>query len=131
MKLLKFADGATVIGVTLDSDESAYRWEVDQLVSWTNRTPPSPPLTIFNTVLHRHCSEGGLVIWLINRTEPVQRATIRPAERIIRADLLSVQFLYRSKVRKRANISSDPTHPGHKLLGIVPFGRRYRDRVSL
>ncbi len=71
VKLLKFADGTTVIGLIKDGDESAYRQEVEQLAVWcslnnlelnTLKTvemivdfrrdaPALPPLTIMdNTV---------------------------------------------------------------------------------
>ncbi len=34
VKLLKFADDTTLIGLISDRDESAYRWEIDHLVTW-------------------------------------------------------------------------------------------------
>uniref|UniRef100_A0A3Q2TZL2 Reverse transcriptase domain-containing protein n=1 Tax=Fundulus heteroclitus TaxID=8078 RepID=A0A3Q2TZL2_FUNHE len=34
VKLLKFADDTTLIGLISDGDESAYRWEDDHLVTW-------------------------------------------------------------------------------------------------
>lgn len=34
VKLLKFADDTTLIGLISDGDESAYRWEIDRLVTW-------------------------------------------------------------------------------------------------
>nr|AAA83743.1 orf1 [Batrachocottus baicalensis] len=34
VRLLKFADDTTVIGLIRNGDESAYRWEVEQLVLW-------------------------------------------------------------------------------------------------
>ncbi|MEQ2234290.1 hypothetical protein ILYODFUR_030383 [Ilyodon furcidens] len=41
------------------------------------------------------------------------------AERIIRADLPSIQDLYSARVReKAAKISADPTHPAHNLLAF-------------
>ena len=69
VKLLKFADDTTVIGLIQDGDESAYRQEVERLVRWCSRNnlelnklktvemtvdfrrqPPSLlPLTISNT----------------------------------------------------------------------------------
>ncbi len=68
VKLLKFADDTTVIGLIKDGDESAYRQEVEQLAVWCSlnnlelntlktvemivdfrRNPPAlPPLTIMN-----------------------------------------------------------------------------------
>uniref|UniRef100_A0AAQ4Q691 Reverse transcriptase domain-containing protein n=1 Tax=Gasterosteus aculeatus aculeatus TaxID=481459 RepID=A0AAQ4Q691_GASAC len=76
VKLLKFADDTTLIGLISGGDESAYRWESDHLVSWCsqnnlelnalktvemvvdfrrNRAPPSPitlcdsPVTIVDS----------------------------------------------------------------------------------
>ncbi len=71
VKLLKFADDTTVIGLIKDSDESAYRQEVEQLAVWCSlnnlelntlktvemivdfrRNPPAlPPLTIMNSTV--------------------------------------------------------------------------------
>ncbi|KAK9534426.1 hypothetical protein VZT92_006877 [Zoarces viviparus] len=34
VKLLKFADDTTLIGLVSGGDESAYRWETDHLVTW-------------------------------------------------------------------------------------------------
>ncbi len=71
IKLLKFADDNTLIGLIQDSDKSAYRLEVEQLSVWCNlnnlelktlktvemivdfrRNPPAlPPLTITNSTV--------------------------------------------------------------------------------
>ncbi len=71
VKLLKFADNTTVIGLIQDRDESAYRQEVEQLAVWCilnnlelntlktvemivdfRRIPPAlPPLTITNSTV--------------------------------------------------------------------------------
>ncbi len=71
IKLLKFADDTTVIGLIKDGDESAYRQEVEQLAVWCSlnnlelntlktvemivdfrRNPPAlPPLTIMNSTV--------------------------------------------------------------------------------
>ncbi|KAI4900213.1 hypothetical protein NFI96_011922, partial [Prochilodus magdalenae] len=37
VKILKFADSVTVIGLIQDNDKSAYRWTVDQVVPWNNQ----------------------------------------------------------------------------------------------
>uniref|UniRef100_A0A8C5N999 Reverse transcriptase domain-containing protein n=1 Tax=Gouania willdenowi TaxID=441366 RepID=A0A8C5N999_GOUWI len=37
VKLLKFADDTTIIGLIADGDESDYRWETDRLVSWCSQ----------------------------------------------------------------------------------------------
>ncbi len=71
VKLLKFADDTTVIGLIKDSDKSAYRQEIEQLSVWCSlnslelntlktvemivdfrRNPPAlPPLTIMNSTV--------------------------------------------------------------------------------
>ncbi|KAK3558694.1 hypothetical protein QTP86_024504, partial [Hemibagrus guttatus] len=71
VKLLKFADDTTVIGLVQDGDESAYRQEVEQLAAWCSlnnlelntlktvemivdfrrNTPALPPLTIMNSTV--------------------------------------------------------------------------------
>ncbi len=71
VKLLKFADGTTLIGLIQDGDESAYRQEVKELAVWCSlnnlelntlktvemivdfrRNPPAlPPLTIMNSTV--------------------------------------------------------------------------------
>ena len=71
VKLLKFADDTTVIGLIRDGDESAYRREVEQLVLWCGQnnlelntlktvemtvefrsnSPALPPLTILNNTV--------------------------------------------------------------------------------
>ncbi|KAK3533046.1 hypothetical protein QTP70_006603 [Hemibagrus guttatus] len=71
VKLLKFADDTTVIGLIQDGDESAYRQEVEQLAVWCShnnlelttlktvemivdfkRNPPAlPPLTIMDSTV--------------------------------------------------------------------------------
>ncbi|KAK3569191.1 hypothetical protein QTP86_026475, partial [Hemibagrus guttatus] len=71
VKLLKFADDTTVIGLIQDGDESAYRQEVEQLAVWCSlnnlelntlrtvemivdfrrNTPALPPLTIMNSTV--------------------------------------------------------------------------------
>ncbi len=71
VKLLKFADDSTVIGLIKDGDESAYRQEAEQLAVWCRlnnlelntlktvemtvdfrRNPPAlPPLTIMNSIV--------------------------------------------------------------------------------
>ena len=68
-----------------------------------------------------------ITVWFGSATKQdraILQRTIRSAERIIGADLPSIQDLYRSRIRKRAaNISAD--HP-HKLFKLLPSGRRYR-----
>ncbi|KAK3515240.1 hypothetical protein QTP70_012409 [Hemibagrus guttatus] len=71
VKLLKFVDDTTVIGLIQDGEESAYRQEVEQLAAWCSlnnlelnmlkkvemivdfrrNTPALPPLTIMNSTV--------------------------------------------------------------------------------
>ncbi|KAK3553460.1 hypothetical protein QTP70_003505 [Hemibagrus guttatus] len=71
VKLLKFADNTTVIGLIQDGDESAYRQEIEQLAAWCSlnnlelktlktvemivdfkrNNPALPPLTIMNSTV--------------------------------------------------------------------------------
>ncbi|KAK3534072.1 hypothetical protein QTP86_001176 [Hemibagrus guttatus] len=71
VKLLKFTDDTTVIGLIQDGDESAYRQEIEQLAAWCilnnlelntlqtvemivdfrRNTPALPPLTIMNSTV--------------------------------------------------------------------------------
>jgi len=53
--------------------------------------------------------------------------TVRTAERIIGAPLPTLQELYTSRVRKRAQkITLDPSHPSYPLFELLPSGRRFR-----
>ncbi|KAK3512113.1 hypothetical protein QTP70_031147, partial [Hemibagrus guttatus] len=71
VKLLKFVDDTTVIGLIQDGDESAYRQEIEHLAAWCSlnnlelntlkrvemivdfrrNTPALPPLTIMNSTV--------------------------------------------------------------------------------
>ncbi|XP_048106307.1 uncharacterized protein LOC125299187 isoform X3 [Alosa alosa] len=90
---------------------------------------PKELLTTFYSAIIQSVICTSITVWFGSATKRdrarLQR-TIR-AERIIGADLPSIQDLYRSRVRKRAaKISADPSHPGHKLFNLLPSGRRYR-----
>ncbi|KAL0158825.1 hypothetical protein M9458_046901 [Cirrhinus mrigala] len=194
VKLLKFADDTTVIGLIRDGDESAYRQEVKELAVWCShnnlelnklktvemivdfrRNPPAlSSLTIMDStvatvekfkflgcfisqdlkwVTHidsivkkaqqrlyflRQLKKFNLpqellrqfysaviesvlctsiTVWFGSATKSdirrLQR-TVRTAERIIGAPLPTLQELYTSRVRKRAQkIILDPSHPSH------------------
>ncbi len=57
--------------------------------------------------------------------------TVRTAERIIGANLPSIQDLYISRVRKRAgNNIADPSHPGHNLFQLLPTDRCYNNSTQ-
>uniref|UniRef100_A0A8C2CQ77 Reverse transcriptase domain-containing protein n=1 Tax=Cyprinus carpio TaxID=7962 RepID=A0A8C2CQ77_CYPCA len=207
VKLLKFADDTTVIGLIQDGDESAYRQEVEQLAVWCSlnnlelntlktvemivdfrRNPPAlPPLTIMNSTVaavesfrflgttisqdlkwDNHIDSivkkaqqrlyflrqlrkfnlpqellkqfysaviesvlcTSITVWFGSATKSdirrLQR-TVRTAERIIGAPLPTLQELYTSRVRKRAQkITLDPSHPSYPLFELLPSGRRFR-----
>ncbi|KAL0165991.1 hypothetical protein M9458_037835 [Cirrhinus mrigala] len=207
VKLLKFADDTTVIGLIRDGDESAYRQEVKELAVWCShnnldlnklktvemivdfrRNPPAlSSLTIMDStvatvekfkflgcfisqdlkwVTHidsivkkaqqrlyflRQLKKFNLpqellrqfysaviesvlctsiTVWFGSATKSdirrLQR-TVWTAERIIGAPLPTLQELYTSRVRKRAQkIILDPSHPSHPLFELLPSGRRYR-----
>ncbi|KAI7793933.1 hypothetical protein IRJ41_009315 [Triplophysa rosa] len=207
VRLLKFADDTTLIGLIQDGDESAYRQEAEQLAVWCShnnlelntlktvetivdfrRNPPAlPPLTIMNstvaavesfrflgttisqnlkwdnhigsiakkaqqrlyflhqlkkfnlpqTLLKQFYSAviesvlcTSITVWFGSATKSdirrLQR-TVRTAEKIIGAPLPTLQELYTSRVRKRAQkITLDLSHPSHHLFTMLPSGRRYR-----
>ncbi len=80
---------------------------------------------IIETVL---CSS--ITVWFGSATKTdirrLQR-TVRTAERTINAPLPSLQYLYTSRVRKRAKkVTLDPSHPAHSLSELLPSGWRYR-----
>ncbi|KAL0175519.1 hypothetical protein M9458_027849, partial [Cirrhinus mrigala] len=71
-----------------------------------------------------------ITVWFCSATKSDLRrlqAIVRTAERIIGAPLSTLQELYSSRVRKRAQkITLDPSHPSHHLFELLPSGRRYR-----
>uniref|UniRef100_A0A8C1G2X1 Reverse transcriptase domain-containing protein n=1 Tax=Cyprinus carpio TaxID=7962 RepID=A0A8C1G2X1_CYPCA len=207
VKLLKFADDTTLIGLIQDGDESAYRQEVEQLAVWCSlnnlelntlktvemivdfrRNPPAlPPLTIMNSTVaavesfrflgttisqdlkwDNHIDSivkkaqqrlyflrqlrkfnlpqellkqfysaviesvlcTSITVWFGSATKSdirrLQR-TVRTAERIIGTPLPTLQELYTSRVRKRAQkITLDPSHPSYPIFELLPSGRRFR-----
>uniref|UniRef100_A0A9J7ZPZ6 Reverse transcriptase domain-containing protein n=1 Tax=Cyprinus carpio carpio TaxID=630221 RepID=A0A9J7ZPZ6_CYPCA len=206
VKLLKFADDTTLIGLIQDGDESAYRQEVEQLAVWCSlnnlklntlktvemivdfrRNPPAlPPLTIMNSTVAavesfrflgttisqdlkwdnhidsivkkaqqrlyflRQLRKFNLpqellkqfysaviesvlctsTVWFGSATKSdirrLQRM-VRTAERIIGTPLPTLQELYTSRVRKRAQkITLDPSHPSYPIFELLPSGRRFR-----
>ncbi|KAL0153349.1 hypothetical protein M9458_051345 [Cirrhinus mrigala] len=202
VKLLKFADDTTLIGLIQDGEESAYRQEVEQLAvrcSLNNlelntlktvemvidfrRNPPAlPPLSIMDSTVaavetfkflgsiisrdlkwdthidsrqsviakkaqqrlylpqellkqfYSAVTESvlctSITVWFGSATKSDTRRlqrTVRTAERIIGAPLPTLQELYTSRVRKRAQkITLDPSHPCHPLFKLLQSGRRYR-----
>ena len=71
-----------------------------------------------------------ITVWFGSATKSdirrLQR-TVRTAERIIGAPLPTLQELYTSRVRKRAQkITLDPSHPSYPIFELLPSGRRFR-----
>ncbi len=71
-----------------------------------------------------------ITVWFGSATKSdirrLQR-TVRTAERIIGAPLPTLEELYTSRVRKRAQkITLDPSHPSYPLFELLPSGRHYR-----
>uniref|UniRef100_A0A9J7YVU8 Reverse transcriptase domain-containing protein n=1 Tax=Cyprinus carpio carpio TaxID=630221 RepID=A0A9J7YVU8_CYPCA len=207
VKLLKFADDTTVIGLIQDGDESPYRQEVEQLAVWSSlnnlelntlktvemivdfrRNPPAlPPLTIMNSTVaavesfrflgttisqdlkwDNHIDSivkkaqqrlyflrqlrkfnlpqellkqfysaviesvlcTSITVWFGSATKSdirILQRTVRTAEIIIDTPLPTLQELYTSRVRKRAQkITLDPSHPSYPLFELLPSGRRFR-----
>ncbi|KAL0194120.1 hypothetical protein M9458_012416, partial [Cirrhinus mrigala] len=207
VKLLKFADDTTLIGLIQDGEESAYRQEVEQIDVWCSlnnlelntlktvemiidfrRNPPAlTPLSImdstvaaaetfkflgsiisrdlkwdahidsiakkaqqrlyflrqlrkfklpqellkqFYTAVIKSVLCTSITVWFGSATKSDTRRlqrTVQTAERIIGAPLPTLQELYTSRVRKRAQkITLDPSHPCYPLFELLPSGQRYR-----
>ncbi|KAL0173598.1 hypothetical protein M9458_029566, partial [Cirrhinus mrigala] len=201
VKLLKFADDTTLIGLIQDGEESAYRQEAEQLAVWCSlnnlelntlktvemiidfrRNPPAlTPLSIMDStvaavetfkflgsiisrdlkwdthidsiakkaqqrlyfllqlrkfnlpqeLLKQFCSAviesvlcTSITVWFGSATKSDTRRLqrmVQTAERIIGAPLPTLQELYTSRVRKRAQkINVDPSHPCHPLFELLP-----------
>ena len=91
---------------------------------------PKELLTTFYSAIIQSVICTSITVWFGSdtkrgRTRP--QRTIRAAERVIAADLPTIEDLYQSRVRKRAaEIALHPRHPGHKLLNLLPSDRWYR-----
>uniref|UniRef100_A0A8C9RRW2 Reverse transcriptase domain-containing protein n=1 Tax=Scleropages formosus TaxID=113540 RepID=A0A8C9RRW2_SCLFO len=73
---------------------------------------------------------SSITVWFVSATQLDKRRLhrlVKSAERITGTNLPSLQDLYMSRVRKRAEkIVGDPSHPAHCLFSLLPSGRRYR-----
>ena len=92
---------------------------------------PQELLIQFYTAVIESVLCTSITVWFGSSTKEdtnrLQR-TVRSAEKIIGADLPTIQDLYSSRVRKRqaGKITADPSHPGYNLFQLRPSGRRYR-----
>src|SRR4029434_9344004 len=81
---------------------------------------PQELLIMFYTAVIESVLCTSITVWFVLATKldknRLQR-TVRSAEKIISANLPTIQDLYTSRVRKRAGkITADPSDPGHKLF---------------
>ncbi|KAK3516192.1 hypothetical protein QTP70_005691 [Hemibagrus guttatus] len=152
VKLLKFADDTTLIGLISDGDEMAYRgttitkelkWE--QNIRSLNKKAqqrmyflrqlkkfllPAKMLVNFYTAIIESILTSSITVWFAAATArdkaKLQRV-IHSAEKVIGCSLPSLQELYVSRSRRRAaKITADPSHPGNELFQSLPSGKRLR-----
>ncbi|KAK3560016.1 hypothetical protein QTP86_033816 [Hemibagrus guttatus] len=151
VKLLKFADDTTLIGLISDGDESAYRgttitkelkWE-QNIRSLTKKAQqrmyflrqlkkfllPVKMLVNFYTAIIESVLTSSITVWFAAATArdkaKLQRV-IHSAEKVIGCSLPSLQELYFSRSRRAAKIAADPSHPGNELFRSLPSGKRLR-----
>ncbi|KAK3569733.1 hypothetical protein QTP86_004054 [Hemibagrus guttatus] len=150
VKLLKFADDTTLIGLISDGDESAYRgttitkelkWE-QNIRSLTKKAQqrmyflsqlkkfllPVKMLVNFYIAIIEYILTSSITVWFAAATArdkaKLQRV-IHSAEKVIGCSLPSLQELYVSRSRRRASkIAADPSHPGNELFRSFPSGKR-------
>ncbi len=71
-----------------------------------------------------------ITVWFSSATKSALRRlqrVIRTAKRIIGTTLPTLQWLYLSRVSKRAGkITPDPSHLAHSIFELLPSGRCYR-----
>ncbi len=129
--IVKFADDTMVIGLITDNDETAYREEVSTLTKWCQENHLS--LNIDKTkelvVDYRRQSREHTPI-TIDKTAGNRRAlqrVVRTARHIVGGELPFLQDIYtRRCTRKAQRIIKDSSHPSHRLLSLLPSGRRFR-----
>ncbi len=84
-------------------------------------------------LLHLHVESiltGCITAWFGNSTAGNRRAlqrVVRTARHIVGGELPSLQDIYtRRCTRKARRIIKDSSHPSHRLLSLLPSGRRFR-----
>ncbi|KAK3508871.1 hypothetical protein QTP70_011009 [Hemibagrus guttatus] len=128
------------LGTTISQD---LRWDthIDSIIKKVQQTLyflrqlrkfnlPQELLTHFYSAVIESVLCTSITVWFGSATKSdigrLQR-TVRTAKRIIGAPLPTLQELYTSRVRKRAQKTTlDPSHPGHLLFELLPSRRRYR-----
>ncbi len=73
---------------------------------------------------------GCITVWFGNSTAGNRKAlqrVVRTARHIVEGELPSLQDIYtRRCIRKARRIIKDSSHPSHRLLSLLPSGRRLR-----
>ncbi len=84
-------------------------------------------------ILHLYCGEHPdrlhhRMVWKQHRWQPQSsEKVVRTARHIVGGELPSLQDIYtRRCTRKARRIIKDSSHPSHRLLSLLPSGRRLR-----
>ncbi len=87
-------------------------------------------LRSFYTCTVESILNGCITAWFGNSTAGNRRAlqrVVRTARHIVGGELPSLQDIYtRRCTRKARRIIKDSSHPSHRLLSLLPSGRRFR-----
>ena len=152
VKLLKFADDTTIIGLISGGDESAYRWEIDHMAAWCtqNNLELNAVKTVEMIADFRKNRYSEKVIGLQSAFSSRTTCMVHFYTSIIESILTSsisiwyaaatakdkgrLQRINSEKVWLQSAFSPDPSqacrkdcgHPGHKLFETLPSGRRLR-----
>uniref|UniRef100_A0A8C1Q2K8 Alkylated DNA repair protein AlkB homologue 8 N-terminal domain-containing protein n=2 Tax=Cyprinus carpio TaxID=7962 RepID=A0A8C1Q2K8_CYPCA len=98
---------------------------------WLRKFGMSPSiLRSFYTCTIESILMGCITAWFGNSTAGNRKAlkrVVRTASHIVGGELPSLQDIYtRRCIRKSQRIISDSSHPSHRLLSLLPSGRRLR-----
>ncbi len=98
---------------------------------WLRKFGTSPRiLRSFYTCTVESILTGCITAWFGNSTAGNRRAlqrVVRTARHIVGGELPSLQDIYtRRCTRKARRIIKDSSHPSHRLLSLLPSGRRFR-----
>ncbi len=102
-----------------------------QMLRWLRKFGTSSRiLRSFYTCTVESILTGCITAWYGNSTAGNRRAlqrVVRTARHIVGGELPSLQDIYtRRCTRKARRIIKDSSHPSHRLLSLLPSGRRFR-----